>query len=85
MPTFSEKVLEIVKAIPAGKTLTYKQVAELAGSSRAARAVGTILKQNTNLSVPCHRVIRSDGKAGNYNGLRGKSKIELLMEEGYEF
>ena len=78
---FTEKVLMIVKKIPKGKTLTYKQVAMKAGSPNASRAVGSVLKQNYNPDIPCHRVIRSDGITGEYN--RGREqKIKLLRSEG---
>lgn len=77
---FKEKVLNLVGKIPGGKTLTYKQVAILAGKPRAYRAVGNILNKNYDKSIPCHRVIRSDGKIGGYN--RGESrKIILLKKE----
>ena len=80
MKTFKEKVLEIVKKIPKGKTLTYKEVARRAGSLKAFRAVGNILNKNFNPQIPCHRVIRSDGKIGGYN--RGaKLKAEILKKE----
>lgn len=82
MPNFSNKVYNVVKKIPRGKTLSYKQVAVLAGSPQAFRAVGNILNKNYDLNIPCHRVIRSDGKLGGYN--RGeKNKIKLLRQEGY--
>ena len=82
MKTFTEKVYEIVGKIPRGKVLTYKEVAKLAGSPRASRAVGNILNKNYNPKIPCHRVIRSDGKLGGYN--RGaKKKNEILKSEGY--
>ena len=61
---FSERVYKVVKKIPRGEVLTYKTVAEKAGSSRAWRTVGNILNKNKNLKIPCHRVIRSDGKIG---------------------
>lgn len=80
--SFKEDVYKVVKKIPKGKVMTYKQVAEAMGHPRAARAVGTILKMNKDDSVPCHRVIRSDGRLGGYNGLKGK-KARLLKEEGY--
>jgi methylated-DNA-[protein]-cysteine S-methyltransferase len=85
--TFSEKVIEIVKRIPKGKTMTYLAVAKKAGSPNAARAVGSIMKQNSDKNVPCHRVIRSDGGMGGYNGLIGKkpglaAKLALLKKEG---
>ncbi len=78
--SFREKVLKVVKQIPKGKTLSYKEGARLAGSPRAWRAVGNILSKNKNPKIPCHRVIRSDGKIGKYN--RGeKEKVRLLKEE----
>lgn len=81
MKTFKERVLDIVRKIPEGKVKTYKQVAELAGSPNASRAVGSILKTNYNPKIPCHRVIRSDGLVGEYN--RGReNKIKLLRKEG---
>ncbi len=79
--SFKERVLKIVKKIPRGKTASYKQVAEAAGNPGAYRAVGTILKGSNDLGVPCHRVIRSDGSAGEYNGIQG-TKEELLRKEG---
>lgn len=81
MQTFREKVLDIVKNIPRGKVMTYKEVALKAGSGRASRAVGSILKMNYDKNIPCHRVIRSDGQTGEYN--RGReNKIKLLKKEG---
>lgn len=80
--SFTEKVLDIVKNIPEGVTLNYGQVAARAGSPRAARVVGSIMAKNANLDIPCHRVVRSDGSIGKYNGLRGPSKKVLLKNEG---
>ncbi|MBI2065783.1 MAG: MGMT family protein [Candidatus Zambryskibacteria bacterium] len=78
---FREKVYEVVKKIPRGKVLTYKEVAKRAGKPKAYRAVGNILNKNTDPKVPCHRVIRSDGEVGGYN--RGRNlKIKLLKREG---
>ena len=77
---FGNKVLNVVRKIPSGKVLTYKKVAQLAGSPFAYRAVGNILSKNHNPSIPCHRVIRSDGKIGGYN--RGMdNKYRILLEE----
>ena len=76
---FSEKVLQIVLKIPKGNVLTYAQVARRAGSPRAARAVGNILNKNYNPDIPCHRVIRSDGKIGGYN--RGIAKKKSLLKK----
>ena len=81
MGKFREKVYEIVKNIPPGKVLTYKEVAKLAGRPRAWRAVGNILNKNRDFKIPCHRVVRSDRKIGGYS--RGKNqKIGLLKKEG---
>jgi len=81
--SFKERVVAVVRKIPRGKTMSYGQVAAIAGRPRAARAVGTIMAMNEDKRVPCHRVIRSDGKIGGYNGLQGtRSKEELLRREG---
>jgi len=80
MTIFQKKVYEVVRKIPKGKTLSYKEVAEFAGSPRVFRAVGNILSKNYNKKIPCHRVIRSDGKTGGYN--RGvDKKLWLLSKE----
>jgi len=80
--TFTEKVLAVVRKIPKGKTATYQQIAHNAGSPGAARAVGNIMHANYDLTVPCHRVIRSDGKLGCYNRGGTDAKRKLLKEEG---
>ena len=82
--TFKDNVLRIVAKIPRGKTLTYKQVAKQAGNLRASRVVGNIMATNSNPKIPCHRVIRSDGKIGGYNKINGPSKRQLLREEGFQ-
>jgi len=68
--------------IPRGKVLSYAEVARIAGSPRAFRVVGTILRSNRDYkNIPCHRVIKSDGSTGEYN--RGpKMKRKLLINEG---
>lgn len=82
MSQFKEKVLDVVRAIPKGETRTYKEVARAAGSPGAARAVGTLMKGNYDSSVPCHRVIRSDGSIGDYNRGGAQTKSALLQKEG---
>ena len=78
---FTQRVHTVVKKIPRGKTMSYAEVAKVAGSPGAARAVGSLLKQNFDPAIPCHRVIRSDGKPGEYN--RGADKKEqILRQEG---
>ena len=80
MKRFTEKVYEVVRKIPKGKMMTYAEVARRVGSPQACRAVGNVLNKNYDPLIPCHRVVRSDGKIGGYN--RGeKRKQELLKKE----
>ena len=76
---FKKQVLSVVTKIPKGKTLTYKDVAIKAGRAKAYRAVGNILNKNYNPSIPCHRVIRSNGALGGYN--RGAENKKILLDE----
>jgi O-6-methylguanine DNA methyltransferase len=76
---FRSKVLKVVSRIPKGQTLSYKKVAYLAGSPKAYRAVGNILNKNYDPRIPCHRVIKSDGKIGGYN--RGTEKKREVLEK----
>ncbi len=78
--TFREKVLKIVSRIPEGFTLSYKQVAGMAGSPRAYRAVGSIMKSNYDDSIPCHRVVKSNGEPGEYNRGRSRKRARLIAE-----
>lgn len=80
--TFTERVRNVVRGIPRGKTMTYGQVAKVAGRAGAARAVGTIMSHNDDKTVPCHRVVRADGKPSGYNGINGPSREALLHAEG---
>lgn len=79
--SFVQRVYSIVGKIPKGEILTYKQVAQKIGNPKAVRAVGNALNKNYDLKIPCHRVIRSDGKIGGYNKGTDR-KIKLLKEEG---
>lgn len=70
----------IIKSIPSGKVTTYSAVAK-ALESKAYRAAGSAMRKNKDPSVPCHRVVCSDGRVGNYN--RGRAlKIKILEREG---
>ena len=82
MKSFTEKVREVVRKIPKGKVLTYAEVARKAGNPKASRSVGSIMKKNYDLDIPCHRVIRSDGEMGGYNRGGIKKKLEILIKEG---
>lgn len=78
---FQKKLYKIIKTIPKGKVMTYKEVASALGNPLLARAVGNALNKNQDQNVPCHRVIRSDGFIGGYNK-GAKKKIEILESEG---
>jgi len=80
--TFADRVREIVRRIPKGKSMTYKEVAARAGNAKAARAVGAIMRTNYDESIPCHRVIRSDGSVGEYNRGGSLRKSAILKMEG---
>lgn len=85
--TFRDKVYAIAKEIPAGKVMTYGQLAELVGNPKAARAVGMCMRTNVDPKiVPCHRVVASDGKLTGYAfGAGVMTKKELLEKEGVLF
>ena len=78
---FIQKILEIVSEIPKDQTMTYGQVAALASKPRAARVVGMVMSKNYNPEVPCHRVVRADGKIGGYNRGGPETKAKLLWSE----
>lgn len=82
--SFTSSVHRVVKAIPKGSVMTYKQVAEKAGNGKAARAVANLMAKNYDLTIPCHRVIRSDGGLGGYNRGGEAKKRAILQSEGYE-
>lgn len=79
---FKERVLAVVSGIPRGSVMTYAAVAEAAGSKGAHRAVGSIMRANYDSTVPCHRVVRSNGDVGDYNRGGPDRKAEILREEG---
>ncbi len=78
--SFMESVFAVVRTIPSGATMTYKEVAVAAGRPGAYRAVGNILNKNYDPSIPCHRVVRSDGTTGGYNR-GGEEKARRLRFE----
>ena len=81
---FQRRVWAELTKIPKGHTITYKQLAKRVGKPLAVRAVGNAVGKNPMLeTIPCHRVVRSDGKLGGYSGKGGvKRKLELLKKEG---
>jgi len=81
---FEKQVLEAVRRIPRGKLVTYKQIAKIIKKPKSQRAVGNALEKNPYpIKIPCHRVIRADGKVGGYKWGKMR-KIGLLRKEGIE-
>lgn len=62
--------------------MTYRSVATAAGNPKAARAVANLMAKNFDPSIPCHRVIRSDGTLGGYNRGGEAAKMQILQKEG---
>jgi O-6-methylguanine DNA methyltransferase len=79
---FRRRVLATVRRIPPGRVATDGDIAALAGSPRAWRAVGSIMRECRDPGVPCHRVVGSAGALGGYSSL--PLKRELLRAEGIE-
>ena len=88
---FRTRCLAACRGIPPGQTLSYSQLAELAGQPSAARAAGSAMRNNfTPLLVPCHRVIRSNGALGGFAGqnssdgpaVRLKFRLQELERRG---
>ncbi|WP_427015532.1 methylated-DNA--[protein]-cysteine S-methyltransferase [Pseudarthrobacter sp. P1] len=78
---FRLAVLAALPGIGYGHTASYAQVAQLAGSPRAVRAVGTACAKNPlPVVVPCHRVVRSDGSQGGYLGGAAAKSLLLALE-----
>ncbi len=84
VPNLKRIVLELLKQIPEGKVTTYKDLAVALGDAGAARAVGTIMANNSSPEkYPCWRVVYSDGRVGKYSGSGGKKgKIEKIRKAG---
>ncbi|WP_417384581.1 methylated-DNA--[protein]-cysteine S-methyltransferase [Gimesia sp.] len=83
MTPFQARVIHALQQIGYGGQITYGELAEQAGSPRAARAVGTVMASNRiPILIPCHRVIASGGKLGGFSAPQGTSlKEHLLMLE----
>ena len=76
---FQWQVLKATSTIPLGETRSYQWVAKKIGKPQAVRAVGQALRRNPYpLTIPCHRVIKSDGSLGAYAGKYSNKKKKLL-------
>jgi methylated-DNA-[protein]-cysteine S-methyltransferase len=81
---FQRRALTRLREVPAGSVVTYQGLAAAIGSPSSQRAVGTTMASNPlPIYVPCHRVIKSDGRIGNYGG-GVERKLKLLRAEGFE-
>ena len=82
---FQLAVWRYLTKIPPGKVKTYKEIAIYLKKPNSARAIANACAKNPYApAIPCHRVIRSDGKLGGYSGSGGlKMKEKLLKKEGY--
>jgi len=79
---FQLKVWKEILKIPKGKVTTYKQIAKKIGFPKSSRAVANACGKNPFApNIPCHRVIRSDGKLGGYSGKGGLYKKKLLLKK----
>ena len=86
MTPLQSKTYELLKTVPVGRVTTYKAIAKALGT-KAYRAIGQYMRHNPFApTVPCHRVVSSDGTIGGFMGnTSGKSirqKIQLLKSEG---
>ena len=81
--SFAARVHLVVQSIPPGTVRSYQEVAQAIGQPRAARAVANVLAKNYDPSIPCHRVIRSNGSLGGYNRGGAQMKQRVLLTEGF--
>ena len=78
---FARRVFASVRRIPRGRVATYGDIAALAGRPRAHRAVGTLMRQAADPSLPAHRVVAAGGRLGGFGG-RPDVKAQRLRAEG---
>ncbi len=81
MTVFTRRVLHVLRRIPAGRVVTYGDVAQMAGRPGAARAVGQIMARADEPGLPYHRVIAAGGRIGGY-GRDPHIKASLLAADG---
>lgn len=80
-----QDVYVLLSKIPSGKVSTYGDIAKALGHPKAARAIGRIIANNPNpISIPCHRVVKSNGEIGGF-AYGEQMKREILEKEGIKF
>lgn len=78
LSSFGQSVLAAAQSIPRGLTISYEELARKAGFPGAARAAGSVMRNNRfPIIIPCHRVISKSGKIGGYSGRKEGVMIEL--------
>ena len=78
---FQKAVWQEIFKIPLGETRSYKDISIAIGKPNSSRAVANACGQNPfPIIIPCHRVVRSDGKIGGYSGVGGKKRKEMLLK-----
>lgn len=78
---FARKVHKVLLDVPYGSVISYRDLARMADSPGAARAVGRVMSSNPfPLIVPCHRVVNADGRLGQYSGGFGKETKARLID-----
>lgn len=81
--TLSKAIYAVTRRIPKSKVATYGDLAYAVGRPRAWRHIGTVMSRNRDPQIPCHRVVRSDGKVGGFGYPGGTlEKIKRLQKEG---
>jgi len=79
--SFARAVLTACRSVRYGETVSYGRLARRAGRAGAARAVGSVVAANPMpLIIPCHRVVRSDGKIGGFSAAAGVSLKKRMLE-----
>ena len=78
---FQQKVLATLRSVTHGKKISYGQLATLSGSPKAARAIGSVMAINPMpLIIPCHRVIKADGRLGHFSAPGGANTKKRMLE-----
>jgi len=78
---FQQRILTILRTVKCGNTISYSDLAKLAGNPKAARAIGTVLAINPlPLIIPCHRVIKQDGTLGGFSAVGGVQTKKRMLE-----
>ena len=87
VPAFDRDVYALCRAIPAGETKTYGDLAKALGDPGAARAIGAALGRNPHpIVTPCHRVLAAGGRTGGFSAPGGvRTKLRLLEIERAAF